>query len=307
MIAIDVHSPTPSAWKTIVPEGEGSDRRRRGSIGGRIVVQYLRRRAEPAVAVRPRRTAGRATSRCRAPAPSPDVGGREDAPEIFYAFTLAALSRRRCSRYDPRRSAEPPFEAAEPPIDVSRYETEALFATSKDGTRVPFFLTAREGPGAGRQPIRRCCTATAGSRSATLPTYRPDVPAWLEMGGVWVTANMRGGAEYGEAWHKAGMLEKKQNVFDDFIAVAEHLIKEGYTSPATLGDHGRVERRPAGRRGRWSSGRICSPSRCRRSASWTCCATTSSPAARAWATEYGSSAERRAVRVPASSTRRCRT
>jgi prolyl oligopeptidase len=61
------------------------------------------------------------------------------------------------------------------------------------------------------------------------------VPAWLELGGVFVTINMRGGAEYGEAWHKAGYLEKKQNVFDDFIAVAEHLVKEGYTSPDRLG------------------------------------------------------------------------
>ena len=75
----------------------------------------------------------------------------------------------------------------------------------------------------------------AGFRSRTLPTYRQDVPAWLERGGVWVTASMRGGAEYGEAWHKAGMLDKKQNVFADFIAVAEQLVKDKYTSPAKLG------------------------------------------------------------------------
>ena len=68
-----------------------------------------------------------------------------------------------------------------------------------------------------------------------MPGYRPDVPAWLDLGGIWITANLRGGAEYGEAWHAAGMLEKKQNVFDDFIAVAEHLVAEGYTSPAKLG------------------------------------------------------------------------
>ena len=74
-----------------------------------------------------------------------------------------------------------------------------------------------------------------GFSISTLPTYRSDVPAWLELGGVWVTVNMRGGAEYGEAWHKAGKLEKKQNVFDDFIAVAEYLVKEKYTSPAKLG------------------------------------------------------------------------
>jgi prolyl oligopeptidase len=74
-----------------------------------------------------------------------------------------------------------------------------------------------------------------GFSVSTLPTYRSDVPAWLEAGGIWVTVNMRGGAEYGEAWHKAGYLEKKQNVFDDFIAVAEHLVKERYTMPARLG------------------------------------------------------------------------
>jgi prolyl oligopeptidase len=74
-----------------------------------------------------------------------------------------------------------------------------------------------------------------GFSISTTPTYRPDVPAWLELGGIWVTANMRGGAEYGEAWHHAGMLAKKQNVFDDFIAVAEYLVKENYTSPAKLG------------------------------------------------------------------------
>ena len=96
---------------------------------------------------------------------------------------------------------------------------------------------------------RRCCTDTAGFRSARCRPIASDVPAWLERGGIWVTANMRGGAEYGEAWHKAGMLEKKQNVFDDFIAVAEYLVKEKYTSPAQARHHGRLERRAAGRRG----------------------------------------------------------
>ncbi len=74
-----------------------------------------------------------------------------------------------------------------------------------------------------------------GFSVSTLPTYRQDVPAWLELGGVWVTVSMRGGAEYGEAWHRAGMGERKQNVFDDFIAVTEHLVKEKVTSPGKLG------------------------------------------------------------------------
>jgi protease II len=114
-----------------------------------------------------------------------------------------------------------------------------------------------------------------GFSISTTPTYRPDVPAFLELGGVWVTASMRGGAEYGESWHRAGMLEKKQNVFDDFIAVAEYLVKEKYTSPSKLaisgGSNGGLlvgaveEQRP-------DLFAVAPPS-----VSWTCCATTDSP------------------------------
>jgi prolyl oligopeptidase len=145
-------------------------------------------------------------------------------PTTVYAYDLAT-----------KRRSE--FEAAQPDFDVARYETKALFATSKDGTRVPFFLTARKDiPREGHNPTMMY--GYGGFSVTTQPTYRPDVPAWLETGGIWVTVNMRGGAEYGEAWHTAGMLEKKQNVFDDFIAVAEYLVKEKYTSPARLGMNG---------------------------------------------------------------------
>ena len=74
-----------------------------------------------------------------------------------------------------------------------------------------------------------------GFSISLLPGYRADVPAWLELGGIFVTVNLRGGAEYGEAWHKAGYLDRKQNVFDDFIAVAEHLVREKFTTPERLG------------------------------------------------------------------------
>jgi prolyl oligopeptidase len=136
--------------------------------------------------------------------------------------------------FDPATMQSTSFEKATPPVDTSAYETLALFATSKDGTRVPYFLTAKKGVAKdGQNPTM--LYGYGGFSISTTPAYRQDVPAWLERGGIWVTASMRGGAEYGEAWHKAGMLEKKQNVFDDFIAVAEQLIKDGYTSPAHLG------------------------------------------------------------------------
>jgi prolyl oligopeptidase len=99
---------------------------------------------------------------------------------------------------------------------------------------VPLFITHRKDlKKDGSNPTM--LYGYGGFDIATLPTYRSDVPAWLERGGVWATANMRGGSEYGEAWHHAGMFEQKQHVFDDFIAAAEYLVKEKYASPHTLG------------------------------------------------------------------------
>jgi prolyl oligopeptidase len=231
VLAIDVRNPAPSAWKTVVPERKEAIENV-ARIGGRIVAQYL-------VDVQSRLEmfdgAGKALGQIALPGIGTvgGISGREDAPDIFYNFT-SPLFPTTVFRFDPATGKSTPFEAATPPIDVSRYETKALFATSKDGTRVPFFVTARKGLARdGSNPTM--LYGYGGFSISTTPTYRSDVPAWLELGGVWVTANMRGGAEYGEAWHKAGMLDKKQNVFDDFTAVAEYLIKDKYTSPAKLG------------------------------------------------------------------------
>jgi prolyl oligopeptidase len=136
-------------------------------------------------------------------------------------------------RYDHRLKQSTPFEASASKFDVEGYETKQLWATSKDGTRIPYFVTARKGLALDRSNPTLLYGYGGFSVSET-PYYRPDVPAWLELGGVYVTANMRGGGEYGEAWHRAGMLDKKQNVFDDFIAVAEALVREGYTSSEHL-------------------------------------------------------------------------
>jgi prolyl oligopeptidase len=231
VIAVDLKSPAPASWKTIVPERkqaiEAVD-----LIGGRIVAQYL-------VDVQSRLQLFDLTGASQGEIPLPGAGtvgavvGRQDAPEIRYSFS-SPLMPSTVYRFDPSTKASVTFEAPRPPVDTSGFETKALFATSKDGTRVPFFLTAKKNlPLDGNNPTM--LYGYGGFSISTLPTYRQDVPAWIERGGVWVTANMRGGAEYGEEWHKAGRLEKKQNVFDDFIAVAEQLIKEKYTSAAKLG------------------------------------------------------------------------
>jgi prolyl oligopeptidase len=161
------------------------------------------------------------------------ISGRADSPTVWYSFT-SPLVPSTVYAFEPAAHTSASFEAPAPPIDAGLYETRSLFATSKDGTRVPLFVTLKKGlPLDGNNPAM--LYGYGGFSVTTLPAYRSDVPAWLERGGVWVTVSTRGGAEYGEAWHQAGMLDRKQNVFDDFIAAAEYLIQEKYTTPSRLG------------------------------------------------------------------------
>ena len=230
-VAIDLANPGPSAWNTIVPERKEAIENI-ALIGDRIVVQYL-------VDVQSRLAlfdlGGAPAGEITLPGPGAVAGirGRQDMRDVWYSFS-SPLMPSTVYRFDPATGASEAFEAAKPPMDASLYETRALFATSRDGTRVPLFLTGKKGIRLdGNNPTM--VYAYGGFSISTLPTYRQDVPAWLERGGLWVTASIRGGAEYGESWHHAGTLEKKQNVFDDFIAAAEHLVREKYTSPSRLG------------------------------------------------------------------------
>jgi prolyl oligopeptidase len=127
-----------------------------------------------------------------------------------------------------------------PVIDArtDQYVTEQVFYTSKDGTRIPMFIThRRDMVKDGNNPV--LLYGYGGFNVSLTPIFRASVLAWLEMGGVYAEANLRGGGEYGENWHKAGTLANKQNVFNDFIAGAEYLIKERYTRSARLGIYGR--------------------------------------------------------------------
>ncbi len=166
------------------------------------------------------------------------LSGRAGSPELFYAFS-SYLAPTTVYRYDfasGRSTAFTPLPRTAP-FDASAYETKQVFYRSKDGTRVPMFVTARKGAALdGSHPT--ILYAYGGFDIATLPSYSPTVAVWLEHGGIYAVANIRGGSEYGEAWHRAGRLDKKQNVFDDFIAAAEYLIREKYTSPAHLAIHG---------------------------------------------------------------------
>jgi prolyl oligopeptidase len=231
IIAIDLENTDPAAWKVVVPE-QAHAIENAGLIGGRIVIHSL-------ADVQSRITLYALDGARDGEIALPGVGavsalyGRSDGYDVWFTFS-SPLSPATVYRYDLESRSRVAFEAPLPPIDASLFETRAMFATSKDGTRVPFFMTSRKGlKQDGRNPIM--LYGYGGFSISVLPFYRSDVPAWLELGGVFVSVNMRGGAEYGEAWHKGGYLEQKQNVFDDFIAVAEHLVKEKYTSPDRLG------------------------------------------------------------------------
>ena len=230
VLAVDLDQDEP-AWRVVIPERE----HRLGMVtlaGARLVTESLVD-VQSRVEVFDCRE-GTLLDRIALP----DVGvvaamdGRSDLPQVWLTFT-SPLQPATVYCVDLDSGTLTPFETAAAPVDLSGYQTRQMFARSRDGTRVPFFVTARA-------DLRRDGTTPAmmygygGFSVETLPVYRPDVPAWLELGGMWVTVNLRGGSEYGEAWHRAGMRDQKQNVFDDFIAVAEQLIAEGYTSASRL-------------------------------------------------------------------------
>jgi prolyl oligopeptidase len=164
-------------------------------------------------------------------------GGEQDASETFYSlmsFTRAPA----IYRYDIQKGQSELWREPKLPFDPSRYETEQVFYTSKDGTKVPMFLVHKKGmTPSGDAPTY--LYAYGGFNISLTPRFSiPDL-VWLEMGGVYAQPNLRGGGEYGEAWHEAGTKLNKQNVFDDFIAAGEWLVDNGWTKPDKLAIGGR--------------------------------------------------------------------
>src|SRR6266480_7457785 len=160
------------------------------------------------------------------------VTGEPRDTEMFYAFT-SFLYPTTIFRHDFTTGKSSVFKAPEIAFDPAKYETVQLFYHSKDGTRVPLFLTYKKGlKQDGSNPTY--LYGYGGFNVNLTPGFSIGVLGWLEMGGVYAQAVLRGGSEYGEEWHQAGMLDRKQNVFDDFIAAAEYLIAERYTSPPKL-------------------------------------------------------------------------
>ncbi|HZE07494.1 MAG TPA: prolyl oligopeptidase family serine peptidase [Gemmatimonadaceae bacterium] len=165
-----------------------------------------------------------------------EIHGKQDDDELFYSFT-SFLNPATIYRYDLGSRRNELFREPKVAFDASKYETRQVFYTSKDGTRVPMFITAKKGLVLdGNNPT--LLYAYGGFNISETPSFSAANAAWLEMGGIYALANVRGGGEYGKDWHEGGMLSKKQNVFDDFIAAAQYLISQKYTSTPKLAIRG---------------------------------------------------------------------
>jgi prolyl oligopeptidase len=231
IVAVPLDRPDVANWKTIVPETSNAIESAT-LIAGMIAVNRL---VDVASVVDLFHLDGSHAATILTPELGAVTGpvGRFDRPEIWYSFT-SPLRPATVFHFDARTGVSTPFEPPHLTFDPAPYMTERVFATSADGTRVPVFLTHRRDlKKDGANPAM--LYGYGGFAVVTAPLYRSDIPAWLERGGVWATASMRGGSEYGETWHRGGMFEHKQRVFDDFIAAAEYLVENGYASPRTLG------------------------------------------------------------------------
>ena len=236
IIAIDLRlRDDPADWKSIVPESPHA-LESATVAGGKLFCQYL---VDVNSRVRIFSLAGKDEGALEMPGVASVAGmsGRAHGTDLFYDVS-SPLVAPMVFRYDIAARTTSAFDAVTRTFDSTGYETRQVFYTSDDGTRVPMFITARKGLVLdGSNPV--WLYAYGGFSITIPPAYRPDLPAWLEMGGIYAQPSLRGGAEYGEAWHRAGMLEKKQNVFDDYIAAAEYLIAEKYTTSARLVLEGR--------------------------------------------------------------------
>ncbi|WP_440222376.1 prolyl oligopeptidase family serine peptidase [Dokdonella sp. MW10] len=234
VIAIDARKPARSNWREIVAEAPETLASAR-LVGGQIVASYLK---DARSVIRRFGLDGRALGEVALPGLGTASGftGKARDTESFFSYT-SFVDPAAVYRLDTKTGTAERIVAPAYPIDTSAYETRQVFYTSKDGTKVPMFISAKRGLALdGNNPT--ILYGYGGFNISVTPSFSPAVMAWLERGGVYAVANLRGGGEYGRAWHEAGMKANKQNVFDDFIAAAEYLVAEKVTSPKSLAIRG---------------------------------------------------------------------
>jgi prolyl oligopeptidase len=232
VIAVSLAKPDEPAWKEIIPEAKGQDVLRSvSSVGGRLFAVWMR---DVKSAVEVYDLAGKKIADLPLPGigTASGFGGTRTDKETFFTFS-GFLAPATIYRLEVPSLVSTVFRKPKVDFDGSAFEVTQVFYPSKDGTRVPMFLLHRKGVVLdGKNPT--LLYGYGGFNVPLLPGFSISRSVWLEMGGVYAVANLRGGSEYGKAWYDGGRLASKQNVFDDFIAAAEWLQKNGWTSPERL-------------------------------------------------------------------------
>ncbi|HEX8327614.1 MAG TPA: prolyl oligopeptidase family serine peptidase [Hymenobacter sp.] len=225
IVTVDVANPKPANWKDLIPESKNVLRATTG--GGKIFANYLKdatslieqydmsSKKERSIALPSVGTAG-------------GFGTKREEKETYYTFT-SYIYPPTIFKYDIATGKSTVFKKAGVQFDPTKFESKQVFYNSKDGTRVPMIITYKKGTVLnGKNPT--LLYAYGGFNVSVTPSFSTSNIVLLENGGIYAVANLRGGGEYGEKWHEAGTKLKKQNVFDDFIAAGEYLIKNNYTS-----------------------------------------------------------------------------
>lgn len=225
LVMVDPENPAKENWKEILPENENV-LRWVTVIGGKIMAGYME---DASTHVYSYSINGKNEEAIKLPALGTVGGmsGKKDENTAFYTFTSFTYPGI-IYKYDAASGKSEIFREVEMDFDFDNYETKQVFFESKDGTEVPMFIIYKKGLKLdGNNPAM--LYGYGGFNISLNPGFSTSRLIFLENGGVYAYVNLRGGGEYGEDWHKAGMLDKKQNVFDDFISAAEYLIKENYT------------------------------------------------------------------------------
>jgi prolyl oligopeptidase len=234
VVGIDIRDPDPSRWEVIIPEAQET-LESASFVGGHFVGQYLR---DARSYVRVFGRGGEAVRDVELPGIGRawGFGGKGHDPETFFAFQSYTVPPT-LYRYDVATGESSVYQETRVGVATEEYVTEQVFFSSRDGTRVPMFITHRKGLSRdGNNPT--LLYGYGGFNVAETPSFSVARMVWMEKGGVFAHANLRGGGEYGEEWHRAGTKLLKQNVFDDFMAAAEYLVAQDFTSPGKLAIQG---------------------------------------------------------------------
>ena len=230
VIAIDLNNPDKANWREIIPEAPET-LESVGILNNQFVADYLK---DARSQIKIFDLDGSLVREVKLPGigSAGGFGGKREDTETFYTFT-SFTTPATIYRYDMRTGESKLFRQPEVDFNPDDYQTQQIFYASKDGTKIPMFITHKKGIKLdGNNPTY--LYAYGGFNISITPSFSISNLVWMEMGGILAIPNLRGGGEYGEAWHQAGMKDKKQNVFDDFIAAAQWLIDNQYTSSDKL-------------------------------------------------------------------------